>query len=95
MRLHVFILALAGVAAVGAIAPAFAQSAPAPAARAPAGQPPADPWPRVVDLDNGQVPVYPPQASCWEGNRIDFRSALAIKPSGAQGESFGVTFANA
>jgi hypothetical protein len=98
MRLHNHTIALAGLAglvAFGGIAPAFAQSAPAPAARAPAGQPPADPWPRVVDLSNGQVLVYQPQVNSWDGNRIDFRSALAIKPTGAQNESFGVIFANA
>ncbi len=69
---------------------ALAQTpAPAPAA------PPADPWPRVVDLKNGQVLVYQPQVNKWEGNRIDFRCALAIKPEGAKEEAFGVIFANA
>src|SRR4029450_10394184 len=56
--------------------------------------PPA-PWPRLVDLKNGQVLVYQPQINKWEANRIDFRSALAIKPVGAKEESFGVIFANA
>ena len=39
--------------------------------------------------------VYQPQVNTWDGNRIDFRSALAIKPLGAKEEAFGVIFANA
>ena len=59
---------------------ALAQTpAPAPAV------PPADPWPRVVDLKNGQVLVYQPQVNKWDDNRIDFRCALAIKPDGREG----------
>jgi hypothetical protein len=30
-----------------------------------------------------------------EGNRIDFRAAVAIKPTGAKEETFGVVFATA
>ena len=73
-----------------------------PTAPAPAGsdataapQLPADPWPRVVDLTNGQVLVYQPQVNKWEGNQIDFRAALAIKVTGAKDETFGVIFATA
>ena len=51
---------------------------------------PADPWPRVVDLTNAQVLVYQPQVNKWDGNQIDFRAALAIKPAGAKDETFGV-----
>ena len=39
--------------------------------------------------------VYQPQISKWDGNRIEFRSALAIKPAGATNETFGVAFATA
>ena len=84
-------IALACLAAFSATGPSFAQSATA-AAPAPL---PANPWPRVVDLANGQVLVYQPQINKWEGNRIAFRSALAIKPAGAKEETFGVIFANA
>jgi len=49
----------------------------------------------VLDLKNGQVLVYQPQVNSWDGHRIDFRSALAIKPAGAKDEAFGVIFANA
>jgi hypothetical protein len=56
---------------------------------------PADPWPRVVDLSNGQVLVYQPQVQSWTDNQLDFRAALAIKPQGAKEESFGVIVASA
>ena len=74
-----------------ALPPAAAQ---APAAAA-ASRLPADPWPRVVDLSNGQVLVYQPQVNSWTDNRLDFRAALAIKPTGAKEETFGVVFATA
>ena len=77
-----------------------AQTAPAaaaPATQAAAARPllPADPWPRKVDLANASVLVYQPQVNKWEGNQIDFRAALAIKPVGAKEETFGVIFATA
>ena len=94
-----FALAVAALLCASAIAsaqPAPAGSAASAAtATAPASQLPADPWPRVVDLANGQVLVYQPQVSKWEGNRIDFRAALAIKVTGAKEETFGVIFATA
>ena len=39
--------------------------------------------------------VYQPQVNKWEGNQIDFRAAVAIKPTGAKDETFGVIFATA
>ena len=60
-----------------------------------APQLPADPWPRVLDLANAQVLVYQPQVNKWDGNQIDFRAAVAIKPTGAKEETFGVIFATA
>ena len=87
---RIFSAAFTFFALFATVSIALAQApAPAPAA------PPADPWPRVVDLKNGQVLVYQPQVNKWEGNRIDFRCALAIKPEGAKEEAFGVIFANA
>jgi len=90
----------AAITLCGAAPSAFAQAAPAAAAAsAPApgaaAQLPADPWPRVVDLTNAQVLVYQPQVNKWDGNRIDFRAALAIKTTGAKDEAFGVIFATA
>jgi hypothetical protein len=41
------------------------------------------------------VLVYQPQVNKWDGNRIDFRTVLAIKTTGAKDETFGVIFANA
>jgi hypothetical protein len=60
-----------------------------------AGKPPPDPWPRVVDLSNAQVLVYQPQVNQWIDNQIDFRAALAIKPSGAKDETFGTIVVSA
>jgi len=57
--------------------------------------PPPDPWPRVVDLSNGQVLVYQPQINKWVDNQLEFRAALAIKRDGAKDETFGVIFAAA
>ncbi len=60
----------------------------------PVGTPPPDPWPRVVDLANGQVLVYQPQVNKWTDNQLEFRAALAIKPTDAKEETFGVIFAS-
>jgi hypothetical protein len=77
-RLGIFVLGLLLAVASGA------QAASGGAA------PPTDPWPRVVDLANGQVLVYQPQVNAWTDNRLDFRAAMAVKRDGVQQESFGV-----
>ncbi len=59
----------------------------------PVGTPPADPWPRGVDLGDAKVLVYQPQVNSWTDNQLNFRAALAIKPTGAKAETFGVIFA--
>ena len=59
------------------------------------GKLPPDPWPRVVDLSNGQVLVYQPQINKWVDNQLEFRAALAIKPTDAKEETFGVIVATA
>jgi hypothetical protein len=87
MKHHVAFLAVA--------ATAMALSIASPHAVAQSSALPPDPWPRVVDLSNGQVLVYQPQVNEWKDNRIDFRAAAAIKPTGAKEETFGVIFANA
>jgi hypothetical protein len=87
MRLHNFIAALVlTVSALSVAAGAFAQDSPV-------GTPPPDPWPRGVDLGDAQVLVYQPQINSWTDNQLDFRAALAIKPTGAKAETFGVIFA--
>ncbi len=77
-------------------APAMAQT-PAPvAAPASAAAPtPAQAWPREVQLPNALVLVYQPQVTSWVDNKIEFRSAVAIKPKGGTAESFGTVFATA
>ena len=77
----------------GFTATGVAYAAAAPSAQA--SQLPADPWPRDVSLSNAAVLVYQPQVNRWVDNQIDFRCALAIKPTGAKDESFGVIFATA
>ncbi len=87
MRLHTVLRCLVlCVGALGAPAGLFAQGAPA-------DTPPADSWPRGVDLGDAQVLVYQPQVNSWTDNQLSFRAALAIKPSGAKAETFGVIFA--
>jgi hypothetical protein len=71
----------------------FAQAAPKAASKAPAL--PADPWPRDLSIPGAAVLVYQPQINKWEGDQIDFRAAVAIKPTGAKNETFGVVFATA
>jgi len=95
MKPYAIVSALA-VIALACTGVAFSQGGSPPPAQATTGaKPPPDPWPTVIDLKNGQVLVYQPQVNSWDGNRIDFRSALAIKPTGAKDEAFGVIFANA
>jgi hypothetical protein len=84
--LVLFALLVFSVGVLGPSAAALAQGTPA-------DTPPPDPWPRGVDLGNAQVLVYQPQINSWTDNQLDFRAALAIKPSGAKAETFGVIFA--
>ena len=73
-------------------APVDAAVPPPAAAKAPV---PADAWPRRITLSGAAVLIYAPQVTGWVGNQIDFRSAVAIKPAGAKGETFGVVTATA
>jgi len=81
------LLAAAICTPVGAAVPLSAAAAKAPV--------PADAWPRQVTLSGAAVLIYAPQVTGWVGNQIDFRSAVAIKPAGARGETFGVVTATA
>ncbi len=56
---------------------------------------PADPWPRTIQLSNATVVVFQPQVEAWDGNQIQIRAAVSIKPTGAPGPSFGAVFATA
>jgi hypothetical protein len=63
----------------------------APAAQADAAPPPpADPWPRDVTLGNADALIYQPQVNSWKGNELSWRVAVALRPSGARDETFGV-----
>src|SRR5215475_15805041 len=62
----------------------------APAPPVATAQPPADPWPREVTINNALVLIYQPQINSWSGNVLDFRSAVALKPSASQAQTFGV-----
>lgn len=52
-------------------------------------------WPREFKLSNALVRVYPPQVSRWVDSQVEFRTAVAIKPTGSDSESYGVMFATA
>ena len=56
---------------------------------------PPDSWPRDISISNAAVLMYQPQVSQWQGNRIELRAAMAIKPKGAKEETFGVAFVSA
>jgi len=71
-------------------------------AQSPAGAPlrqrsalPADPWPRQVQVSNATLLVYQPQVESWTGNMLSFRSAVAVRPTSAKDEVFGVVWATA
>ena len=73
-------------------APVAAQAPNPPAAASPL---PADPWPRDISIAGAAVLVYQPQVNSWNGNQLDFRVAMAIKPTGATSETFGSAFVTA
>ncbi len=64
-------------------------------AQAPADGPPPDPWPRQIQLSNAQALVYQPQIEAWNGNQVQIRAAVSIKPAGAEAQIFGAVFATA
>jgi hypothetical protein len=79
---------------------AVAEAAPA-TVTAPAGgtastpQPPVDPWPRDVTLPSADALIYQPQIDSWSGNALAWRLAVALRPSGAKDETFGVIWGTA
>src|SRR5574337_1130260 len=75
-----------------AAAGSLAQAPATPAGAVPLSS---DPWPRDISVPNAAVLIYQPQINSWVGNRIDFRAAMAIKPTGAKAETFGAVFASA
>jgi len=76
--------------AFGCAAAAATTAAPTSPTPVPVGS-----WPRQVKLTHALVVIYQPQINSWTDNKLDFRSALAIKPNGDERESFGFLFATA
>jgi len=74
-------------------APAALAQTPAPAAAVSsldAG------WPRQIDAPNGAVVLlYQPQVDKWEGNRLEARAAVSVRPPGAAEPFFGVIWITA
>ena len=95
MRIHIFCRILTSITLTALLALALPLGVHAQGTAPSQSAIPADPWPRVIDLANGQVLVYQPQINSWIGNQLDFRAALALKPEGAKEETFGVIFASA
>ena len=58
-------------------------------------QAPVDVWPRPIPLSNAGALIYQPQVESWDGNQIQVRAAVSIKPTGAPAPSFGAVFATA
>jgi hypothetical protein len=54
-----------------------------------------DVWPREFKLSNATLLVYQPQVNLWQGNALDFRAAVGVKPVGSDQETFGVFWATA
>src|SRR5512139_1410133 len=65
---------------------------PSAASAAPA---PRDPWPRDVTLTGADALIYQPQVDSWTGNVLAWRVAIALRPTGAKNETFGVVWGTA
>jgi hypothetical protein len=85
----VAVLTLGLGGSLGWIVPALAQPR---ASAPPAAGVHTDPWPRQVKVANATLLVYQRQVESWEGNTLKFRSAVAVRPTGAKDE-FGLIWA--
>lgn len=54
----------------------------------PAGQP-AHRWPMVIDAPDGQITIYQPQLTNFDGNKISDRAAVSVLKPGQQDPVFG------
>jgi len=54
-----------------------------------------DQWPREFRIGNATLLVYQPQVNSWEGNLLDYRAAVGVKPAGSDQETFGVIWGTA
>lgn len=75
--------------------PVSAEPAPAPAPTPPPAPANPSPWPRAFQLADARLTVYQPQVEDWKGNRLFFRCAVAVLPTGAKDEIFGVIWGQA
>jgi hypothetical protein len=82
----------ASPASYGSLAGQAAVAAPA---SPPAPSQSADPWPRDVTLSNADALIYQPQIESWTGNQMQWRVAVALRPTGAKAETFGVLWGSA
>jgi hypothetical protein len=64
-------------------------------ARAAPPPPSGDTWPHPLQLSDASILVYQPQVKSWDDNRLSFRCAIGIKPTGVETETYGVIFATA
>ncbi|MGD0885189.1 MAG: autotransporter [Thermodesulfovibrionales bacterium] len=86
-RLFMFFIVSAVVFA--ATSGAFAQSG------AGGATPVTDTWPREFKLSKATLLVYQPQIDTWEGDILNFRAVLGVKPKGSKEEIFGVIWGKA
>lgn len=66
------------------------EATPPVAATQPTPPAPASGWPRQLALANATALVYLPQVDGWQGNRLSFRAAVALKTAGSSDATFGV-----
>jgi hypothetical protein len=86
------LIAAAAAAALLAPSATLGQAIPPPPPIPPAAatEPPADPWPREITISHALVLIYQPQVNSWTGNVLNFRAAVALKPTGAEAPTYGV-----
>jgi hypothetical protein len=85
-RFSIRALALSALLASGCCSLALAQTSGTASA----------PWPRAAQLSGGAAMlVYQPQVDAWDGNQMQLRAALSVKPAGSQAQVFGVVLATA
>jgi hypothetical protein len=79
-------LALTAMLACGPCSLATAQTADTQSA----------PWPRAAQLSGGAAMlVYQPQVDAWDGNQMQLRAAVSVKPADSKAQVFGVVLATA
>lgn len=59
------------------------------------GQPAAGPWPRQYRLQDANLVAYQPQVERWQGDRLEFRVAVAATALGTSAEQLGVIWGEA